>query len=433
MTNQKIPLYSKVEIISKDKKYVGILLPEEKDSQVIKLDSGYNISFDKKNVQKITLLEKPKEKTIDEKKKKTDFNKDSIVIIHTGGTISSKVDYSTGAVIASFDPDSLIGMFPELNEIQNIESEFIGNIMSDNFRFKHFNLMASAIHKRVLLGQRKFIVTCGTDFLHYASAGLSFLLKDLPLKVLVVGSQRSSDRASSDAGFNLINAAYFLENSTFEGVGVCMHSKSSDETCDILHGINVRKMHSSRRDAFKPINCDKIATVDYSKKSIVMNKELSYFVDKEIPKKIHLLKEDLKIGLIYSHPQFNVCELDSYENFDGLVLAGSGFGHFPILDDESSSEHKKIYERLKILAKKIPIVMSTQTIHGEVNLNVYTPLRMLKEIGIMGHLSTAITETTYMKLAYLISTCDKKDIPLLMETNILGELDFEKFFDFQDE
>lgn len=432
MNLEKIPTFSKVNVIIKKKSYEGILMPLEKESIILKLDSGYNISFRKKDVEDIQIKGKIKMTENELKIKNSKIDPESITIIHTGGTISSKVDYKTGAVIASFDPNSLIKLFPELKDISKIESHFIGNIMSDNFRLQHFNLMAKAIHERVLKGQRKFILTSGTDFLHYASAALSFLLKDLPVKVLVVGSQRSSDRPSSDAAQNIINAAYFLENSTFEGVGVCMHANSSDGTCVILPGLNVRKMHSSRRDAFKSINKEKIAEVNYDSKSIKMLKKLTYFIDKEIPKKIPLFKENLKIGLIYSHPQFYAQELDSYDNFDGLVLAGSGFGHFPIVDEEGNSEHKKIYSKLKKLALKIPIVMSTQTIYGEVNLNVYTPLRMLEEIGIIGHLSQMTTETSFIKLAYLISTAKKEDVKELYMTNILGEMDSEKFFSFDE-
>lgn len=426
-----VPL-SKVELIVKDKSYKGILMPLEKDLIIIKLESGYNISFKKSNVQNISVIGKPKMTETKQKSKTSKLDPNSITIINTGGTISSKVDYSTGAVVASFDPDSLIALFPELKKIAKIESEFIGNIMSDNFRLHHFNMMAEAIHKRVLKGQSKFIVTSGTDFLHYASIALSFLLKDLPVKVLVVGSQRSSDRPSSDAAQNIINAAYFLENSIFEGVGICMHSSTSDTGCDILSGINVRKMHSCRRDAFKPINGEKIATVNFDKQSIVMNKELKYFISKEIPKSLHLFNEKLKIGLVYSHPQFYAEELNAYDKFDGLVLAGSGFGHFPVVDDEKNTEHNKILKKLESLTKIMPVVMTTQTISGAVNLNVYTPLRMLAEIGIIGHLSTMTTETAFIKLAYLMSTAKKEDVKDLFMTNILGEMDVEKFFSFDE-
>ncbi|MGE0792572.1 MAG: Glu-tRNA(Gln) amidotransferase subunit GatD [Candidatus Woesearchaeota archaeon] len=424
---------SEIKLIVKNKEYKGIILPPEKDNLILKLKSGYNLSFNKKNISSIEIIGKVKMKSTKINNPTSKYDTDAITIIHTGGTISSKVDYKTGAVSASFDPNTLLELFPELNSIAKIESEFIANILSDNFRFHHFNEIAKAIHKRVLKNQKKFIVTSGTDFLHYTSAALSFLLKDLPIAVLVVGSQRSSDRASSDAAENLINAAYFLENSTFEGVGVCMHSSSSDGECNILPGLNVRKMHSSRRDAFKPINNEQIATVNYNKKSIVMNKKLNYFIVKEIPKTISLFKENLKVGIIYSHPQFYAEELNIYDKFDGLVLAGSGLGNFPIMEvDEKSKEHKKIYSKIKSLAKSIPLVMSTQTISGPVNLNVYTPLRMLNDAGVIGHLSTMTTETSFIKLAYLLSTAKKEDIKQLFLTNILGELDSEKYFSFDE-
>ncbi len=432
MIKQTIPLFSQVKLTTKTKTYEGTLLPDEGDSKVLKLSSGYALSFKKENILNLTLISKPK-KAKTQPKQSISFNKESIVIMHTGGTISSKVDYKTGAVIASFDPNTLIELFPKLKEISNIESQFIGNIMSDNFRFHHFNQIAQAIHKRALKGQTKFIVTSGTDFLHYLSASLAFLLKDLPISTIVVGSQRSSDRPSTDAENNLTNAAYFLENKFIPGVFVCMHSTSSDGTCDILHGVNVRKMHSSRRDAFKQINEDKVAEVNYISKSITMLKEYSFFIQKEIPKTLPLFKENLKIGLVYSHPQFYAKELDAYKKFDGLILAGSGFGHFPVIaSDKESKEHNKILKSIQTLAKTMPIIMSTQTINGAVNLTVYSPLRMIEDAGVVGHNSTMITETAFIKLAYLLSTAKKEDIKQLILTNIVGELNPEKYFSFEE-
>ena len=411
-------------------------MPEEDDTVMLKLNSGYVLGFEKKTIKKVELIipHQEHEQVIKKTNSTASMKPESVVVVNTGGTISSKVDYKTGAVVASFDPNTLISLFPELSEMATIETEFVANIMSDNFRLHNFNLVAQAIHKRALKGQTKFIVTCGTDFLHYASAALSFLLKDLPVSVIVVGSQRSSDRPSTDAASNLINAVYFLQNKVFQGVLICMHSTSSDEACNILPGVNVRKMHSSRRDAFKPINSDVIALVDFQKNSIMMNIEFKPIMQHPIPDKLPLFNENLKIGLVYSHPQFYSDELSCFDKFDGLVLAGSGFGHFPVISsDDSSKEHTKILKRIAELAKKMPVVMTTQTISGQVNLNVYTPLRMIQEAGVLGHLSTMITETTYIKLAYLLSTAKKSDVPTLLMTNMLGELDNEKYFSFQNQ
>ena len=120
-------------------------------------------------------------------------------------------------------------MFPELQEAAFIESELVGNMQSDDFRFAHFNIIANKVMEHAKNGVNKFIVTSGTDFLHYVSTALSFILKDVPVGVLVVGAQRSSDRGSSDAGMNLACATQFLATQDFKGVGVCMHASIEDD------------------------------------------------------------------------------------------------------------------------------------------------------------------------------------------------------------
>src|SRR5690606_34564993 len=123
------------------------------------------------------------------------------------------------------------------------------------------NTIASEIAKEAKRGVKGIIVTHGTDLMHSSSAGLSFILENIDIPVILVGAQRSSDRASSDARQNLLAAANFIINTDFSGVAVCMHENMSDDDCLILPATKMRKMHTSRRDAFRPINAKPIARV----------------------------------------------------------------------------------------------------------------------------------------------------------------------------
>ena len=419
MDIDNIPLQSRIRLEAVNQTYEGILLPREGEIIVLKLDSGYNIGLKPKHVKNIEICETEKKEKISPAPIKQDSNLPTIKILHTGGTIASRVDYETGGVIADFKPESLLSMFPELSKIANIESDFLGNMFSDDFRFSHFNKISNAILESAKRGIKNFIVTSGTDFLHYLSAALSFQLNNMPVSVLVVGSQRSSDRGSSDSGMNLICASQFLTTTNFQGVGVCMHASTNDDVCAIYSGVNVRKMHSSRRDAFKPINSRTLAFVDYAKKLVKINVPLTQ-KGGELPANITPYDELLKIGMFYSRPHIYADEIMVYEKYDGLILVGSGLGHFPITKvDDGCLEHEKLSNYIEILAKKMPVVMSTQTIYGKVHMNVYAPGRKLQEYGVLGQGSTMTPETTYIKLAWLLSkySSAKK----IME-NIVGEL-----------
>lgn len=241
--------------ITKDKQaFEGLLLPRaelgDPDSVVIKLDNGYNIGIkygkgvriehskkaEPKEISAEAALELGRWKIQLKKKLQFDPKKPTIAILHTGGTIASRVDYRTGGVYPSFTTEDIVAMFPELTEMANIRSRLIQNMWSEDMRFGHYELIAQDVAKEIKAGANGVIITHGTDTLHYTAAALSFMLQNLPIPVILVGAQRSSDRPSSDAAVNLISAARFIAGSDFAGVAACSHSSSSDDECWILPG-----------------------------------------------------------------------------------------------------------------------------------------------------------------------------------------------------
>ena len=235
----------KVKVTTKDEIVEGILMPnEETDSIVIKLDNGYNIGIEKERVKSIEVIEKYRAKETKKEQVKIDSSKPTISILHTGGTIASKVDYKTGGVISRFEPEELINMFPELKAIANIKSRLIAKMFSEDIRFSHYKLMIKAIQEEIKSGANGIILTHGTDTLAYTSAALAFAIENPPIPIILVGAQRSSDRGSSDAAVNLLCAAEFITKTDFKGVAICMHSSMEDKTCAILPAKKTRKLHT---------------------------------------------------------------------------------------------------------------------------------------------------------------------------------------------
>jgi len=411
-----------LEITTKDQsKHTGKYLPST-DSKVLvlKLDSGYNIGLNKSNIKSIKLIKKSEES----KKVKLEYKPNpklkTISILHTGGTIASQVSYETGGVIARYKPEELIAMFPELKNLANIKSRLISNMWSEDMNFNHYNLLAKEIQKEIKSGVDGIIVTHGTDMLAVTSAALSFILEDLDTPVILVGAQRSSDRGSSDAFSNLFAACKFITEIPFSEVAICMHENSSDETCLILPGTKTRKMHTSRRDAFKPINTLPIARIHKTKIEV-----LSPHRKPEGRKlKLKLFNPKLKIGILKSHPNMVAKEVSNYKGFDGLILEGTGMaGNFPVNKiDKYTSENYKIFNEIAKLAKKIPLIVTTQTIFGRINMNVYSTGRKLQEVGILGNHSDMLTETAFIKLAWLLSNYPKNKIKESVSHDFRGEI-----------
>lgn len=415
-----------VEIQTDSEKVSGIVMPSQNPSTIIlKLESGYNISSDLGHVKSLKIIKK-REKKQGQKKPALKLKKDlpTISILHTGGTIASAVDYKTGGVIARFSPEDLIAMFPELGKIANIRSRLVRNMWSDDMRFSHYNLLAKEVEREIKDGVDGIIITSGTDTLHYSAAALDFVLEGLHTPIIIVGSQRSSDRGSSDAFVNLISAAYFITKTDFAGVAICMHENISDDSCFILPATKTRKMHTSRRDAFRPINTKPWARVHYDNAQIeFLNKD---YKKKEKGKKpaLKLFKPNLKVGILKIHTNMYASEFAAYKGFNGLVLEGTGLGHAPIsIIDEFTKEHKKILSVIKNLNDKgTVVVMAPQTIYGQLQMNVYSPGREIQEAGVIGNYCDMTPETAFIKLAWLLSNYPKAKVKQLFVQDLRGEI-----------
>ncbi len=413
-----------VEIVTEEETIRGIIIQSfEPDVEVVKLQSGYNIGIKKDRIKSLKIIEPEREKKeIARKQAEPKKGLPKISILHTGGTIASKVDYKTGGVIARFSPEELLDMLPELKEIANIDSRLIRNMWSEDMTFAHYNIMAREAAEEAKKGADGIIITHGTDTMHYSSAALAFALKGIGIPVILVGSQRSSDRGSTDAALNMISAAYFIANSDFSGVAICMHETISDTSCIILPATKSRKMHTSRRDAFRPINTTAIARVNHEEKEIKFFTEIYSKKDKAKKVELKLFNEKIKVGIIKTHPNMLAQQFRAYEGFDGLVIEGFALGHAPINHvDEFTAEHKKILESIQDLCRKMPVMMASQSIYGRIQMNVYSTARELQKAGVLGNLSDMTAETAFIKLAWLLSNFPE-DTKELIAKNLIGEI-----------
>lgn len=421
----------RVKLFTKKGSEEGIFMPSpDKNILLLKLDNGYNVGFNKKEVSKITVLAKAaaKKKTVAKITKNPHLP--TISVLHTGGTIASKVDYRTGAVATEFSPEELLSLFPELKDIANVESELISQMWSDDLRFAHFSLIAKAIERQVKKGVKGIIIGMGTDNLAVASAALSFIVEKSPVPIVFVGAQRSSDRGSSDAGMNLICAAEFVTKTDFGGVAICMHESANDKSCVLLPGTKTYKLHSSRRDAFKAVNSSALARVDYKTRKIEYL-ENSY---KKRADKLSLKpKMEDKVGLLKIHINMFPEQFSFFKGYKGLVIEGTGLGHTPgQVPNKESAVHKKIYPALKkLIDSGCVVVMATQCLFGGVNMGVYDKGRDLQELGIISG-KDMLANTAFVKLSWLLANYSREETKKLIGQNLRGEinerLQFEEDF-----
>ncbi|MDR2846456.1 MAG: Glu-tRNA(Gln) amidotransferase subunit GatD, partial [Candidatus Methanoplasma sp.] len=257
---------SRLSVISKERSYTGVLMPHHEfsspDVLVLKMGSGYNVGVRIYPESEIKVLGPPAKAEKKEFVSEPVEGRRKLVLIGTGGTIASYVDYRTGAVHPALSTSELVNAVPEIKEIANITAKVLFSIFSENMNVEHWQKLAEAVAEELNNGADAVIIPHGTDTMGYSAAALSFMLGEVTKPVVLVGAQRSSDRPSSDATTNLSAAARFCTEGKRAGVFVIMHDTPGDDSFSVHTGTRVRKMHTSRRDAFQSINVPPVAHID---------------------------------------------------------------------------------------------------------------------------------------------------------------------------
>jgi len=396
--------------------YEGILMPRSElgDDKhiVIKIRSGYNVGI---RITPETRIEKKgtraKPSFVPPPPPKQRPNLPRVTIISTGGTIASRVDYRTGAVRPAISASDLYSIVPELSEIATIDTEILFSAFSEDLTPRHWAETAKTVAKHIEKGAQGIVITHGTDTMGYTAAALSFALQNLPVPVVLVGAQRSEDRPSSDAAENLIGAVQCAATAPFAEVVVAMHQTISDEAVAIHRGTKVRKLHTSRRDAFKTVNAELLARV-LNGKVVMLTDD---FTPRRDDRRLVLKPEfEEKVALIKFYPGMNpkIIEWHVEEGYRGIILEGTGLGHV----------RRKCFPSIrKAIENDVIVAMTSQCIWGRVNMNVYANGRDLLSIGVIP-LGDMLAETALVKLMWILGqTRDLEEAKNLLTKNIAHE------------
>ncbi|MEP6575578.1 MAG: Glu-tRNA(Gln) amidotransferase subunit GatD [Nitrososphaerota archaeon] len=425
-------------------KYCGILIPRYEhatpDRIVVKLESGYNTGVSINKIKSIRKVEKPalansnKNSSTNRDQSllsSTDLQLDNILspdekstnlppvsLISTGGTISSRIDYRTGGVSSALTASELYESVPELREYSSIDPEVLFTEYSENLTPEHWTIIAKTVHEKILSQKYKgIIISHGTDTMHYTSAALSFALQNLPIPIILVGAQRSSDRPSSDAALNLLGAAVIATKSNIAGVLVVMHNSISDDVISCHLGTRVRKNHTSRRDAFESIDVDPVALVKGENIELsARNSQLSLHNRRNgIEKIVAKPNFDKRVSLIRFYPGFDPRIIDYCVQLGNkiIILEGTGLGHV---------SRDCIPSLQNAVRNKVLVFITSQCIWGRTSLDVYETGRDLLNIGVIP-LRNMLTETATVKAMWALANCkNSREIKQVMQENIANEI-----------
>lgn len=412
-----VRVWGQAEVDTTRGMFKGTVLPraENDDDQhiVLKVITGYNIGVDITTVisMKETGYKKANYK-IPEKEFPFTPGLPKVKLIGTGGTIASRLDYRTGAVIPAFSPGELYGAVPELADICNLDTEKLFAVFSENMGPEQYKKLAIAIGQEIEKGIDGIIIGHGTDTLHYTAAALTFMVQNPPIPIILVGSQRSSDRPSSDAALNLMHAATAAAHGDIAEVMVCMFGPTSDEYGFLHRGTRVRKMHSSYRSTFRTIGDIPLATV--TRKGVVPQKPIYNHRRKDTNVKITPVFEE-KVGMLYYYTNMQPDMIDAMvdNGYKGIIIIGTGLGHV----------NKPIYPAIERAVKKgVAIYMTVQTLWGYVHMFVYDTGRDLMAKGIIPA-ENMLPEVAYIKLGWALGqTSDLEKVKEIMLTPINDDI-----------
>lgn len=397
--------------------FQGVILPRSENDDdghiVLKIATGYNIGIAVETVEDIIETSfKEIHYKIPEKEFPYSAEKKNVKLLGTGGTIASRLDYRTGAVIPAFSPGELYGAVPELADICNLSTEKLFGVFSENMGPEQYKILAETIGEEIRNGIHGIIIGHGTDTMSHTAAALSFMVQNSPVPIVMVGSQRSSDRPSSDAALNLMHAAKTASDSDIAEVMVCMFGPTSDEYGLLHRGTRVRKMHSSYRSTFRTISDIPLAMVDRKKITPLQTNYNHRRNDRNV--KITAVFEE-RVTILYYYPNMNPDIIDSLVDlgYKGIVIAGTGLGHI----------NKLVYPAIKRAVEKgVAIYMTVQTLWGYVNMFVYDTGRDLMNMGIIPS-ENMLPEVAYIKLGWALGqTSDLAKVKEIMLTPICSDI-----------
>ena len=413
----EVAVWDDVDVETTRGRFRGIILPRSEfdDSLhlVLKLPTGYNVGIDVRTIGGVTKLgSKEAHYKIPEKAFPVSPDKANVVLLGTGGTIASRLDYRTGAVIPAFSPGELYGAVPELADICNLTTQKLFGVFSENMGPNQYKELAVAIGREVENGIDGIMIGHGTDTMHHTASVLAFMVQNPPVPIVMVGSQRSSDRPSSDAALNLIHAATAAATSDIAEVMVCMFGPTSDEYGLLHRGTRVRKMHSSYRSTFRTIGDIPLATV--TREGVTPLRQ--DYNRRRADRRVNIVPTfEERVTLLYYYPNMHPDIIDALveKGYKGIVIAGTGLGHV----------NKPVYPAIeRATAAGVAIYMTVQTLWGYVHMFVYDTGRDLMAKGIVPA-ENMLPEVAYVKLAWALGqTDDLQLVRKLMLTPICGEI-----------
>lgn len=337
--------------------------------------------------------------------------KKSILIINTGGTISSVATKEGFAPVTGFITKALAEIpalrHPDMPHYQIQEYDPL--LDSSNMTLNDWNQLASDI-KHQYEHYDGFVIFHGTDTMAYTASALSFMLENLGKPVILTGSQIPLSSVRNDAYDNILTSLWLCAHKPLNEVCIYFNQR-------LLRGNRAQKVSSYRFDAFDSPNFPWLATIGTQielRQHLLLSPTRKAF-------NVHTIQPNF-IANFRLFPGFatDILEALLAQPIKGLILETYGSGN------AQNNDERFLQLLRKACARGVVIVNCSQCQQGHVRMRQYATGNTLAEAGLISGYDMT-PEAAHCKLLYLFSQqLSEEEIKNRMQQNLVGELSMDE-------
>ena len=305
--------------------------------------------------------------------------KKKILIITTGGTLAC-VQNEKG-LVPGLSSNDILSYISDITNLYDVDFYELFQLDSANIQPSNWQTMAETIYEKYT-SYDGIVIFHGTDTMAYTASALSFMLLNIPIPVVITGSQLSILNPLADAVENC-RCAIHMAGSGMPGIFLAFNRK-------VILGTRASKVRTTSFHAFESINYPYVGEINSRgldiQRSYIPGPTGSCVLERRLEEKVFLIK---------------------------LV---PGLGGIPSLSSEVMNDLRDVIQKGMI------VVVKSQCPYEGSNLSLYETGKAALEVGVFEAYDMS-TEAVVTKVMWILGKhWERKKIEEMFYKNLAGEI-----------